>query len=109
VAIAVAASNIPQGGFTDNFADDNGGAVSTAAALTLAGDTFGVNEAEDNGGALYVTGGNVTLDTTAISLNEADTGTGGGIFRSAGTVSFVNNDHVRFNRPNNCTGVTCPA
>jgi predicted outer membrane repeat protein len=103
------AATIAQSGFSANFSDDDGGAIAASARLTLTSDTFTLNEAEDNGGALFVTGGNTTLDTTKVFLNRAVTGTGGGIDRTGGTVSFLNNSQVTLNRPNNCTGVICPA
>jgi predicted outer membrane repeat protein len=100
---------IAQSGFSGNFSDDDGGAIAASARLTLTSDTFSTNEAEDDGGALFITNGNTTLDTTKVFLNRAVTGTGGGIRRTGGTVSFLNNSQVILNRPNNCSGVFCPA
>ena len=42
-------------------------------------------------------------------LNRAETGTGGGIDRTGGTVSLTSNSQVTLNLPDNCAGFFCPA
>jgi predicted outer membrane repeat protein len=110
--VAVAAgvtATVAESTFTGNVTGDNGGAISTGTSLRLAEDTLARNQAHDNGGGLYAAGGNTRLDGTLVFLNRAVTGTGGGIDRTGGTVSLSFDSVVSVNKPNNCSGVFCPA
>jgi predicted outer membrane repeat protein len=124
-------ATVAQSGFTGNVSEISGGAVAVAGveaevaqsglghasadgmpaggSLALTSDTLSRNVAQASGGGLFAAGGTTTLNTTQVFGNQAVAGTGGGIDLTGGTVRLTNNSLVSLNRPNNCTGVFCPA
>jgi hypothetical protein len=107
----------PANRFTDNFARDDGGAItSLLGSLSVTGATFTINEAEEDGGAVanfgavatlnqdgftrnlaehdgggVATGSSTNLGSDTFSLNHADH-RGGGLFTGGGTTTLDTTD-----------------
>jgi predicted outer membrane repeat protein len=102
-----AAASVARSAFTGNFSDEDGGGLATGSLINLSSDTFTDNGAEDNGGAVDVGGARTTVNTSSLYHNVAITGVGGGIYRSAGQVIIGTSSLVIMNEPDNCSGVSC--
>jgi LPXTG-site transpeptidase (sortase) family protein len=77
------------GNTADNF---HGGGIYNQGKLTIENSTLSGNQSGKHGGGLYVqyVGSKTFLYNVTISANVADTGDGGGVYRSAGQFNFEN-------------------
>jgi hypothetical protein len=95
------------GGLGGGIANDDG-------TVTLKDTRIAGNRATTSGGGLSNTGASSRIALRGASLvtnNDADPThpeSGGGISNHLGHVEFVDTSRVTGNRPNDCTGVTCP-
>ena len=80
--ISGATVTLEDASFSDNCAQQSGGAVYAVDSLTVSGGEFSGNQASDNGGALYLSGGQASLQDCGFAGNQA--GGGGGALYSYG-------------------------
>jgi hypothetical protein len=80
---------------------------------TLRNTTVARNVASEQGGGIYFWAAQVHLIDSVVTDNEAnvaDPTSGGGVYFHSGPGRLkMENSRVTGNRPNNCTGVVCPA